>query len=130
MDMAIISHATIGTLESDSLAQLDKETAESRALQDVGDLKPLAKRWLNVVGKSFDKIITIEDGALMGGMGTAILEYMEDNGWNPRIKRLGLPDQFVPHGSPNELYRLVGLDKDSIKQAVRQLLADPTLAKS
>ena len=74
--------------------------------------------------------MTIEDGARIGGMGTAILEYMADNGWNPRIKRLGLPDQFVPHGSPNELYHLVGLDKDSIKQAAKQLLADPTLTKS
>ena len=129
-DLAIISLGPIGNLAADAIAELEKETPASIAHYDLRFLKPLDMQLLNEIGKSFDKIITIEDGALMGGMGTAILEYMEDNGWNPRIKRLGLPDQFVPHGSPNELYRLVGLDKDSIKQAVRQLLADPTLAKS
>lgn len=129
-DLAIISLGPIGNLAADVIAELEKETTASIAHYDLRFLKPLDTQLLNEIGKSFDKIITIEDGALMGGMGTAILEYMEDNGWNPRIKRLGLPDQFVPHGSPNELYRLVGLDKDSIKQAVRQLLADPTLAKS
>lgn len=129
-DLAIISLGPIGNLAADAIAELGKETPASIAHYDLRFLKPLDTQLLNEIGKSFDKIITIEDGALMGGMGTAILEYMEDNGWNPRIKRLGLPDQFVPHGSPNELYRLVGLDKDSIKQAVRQLLADPTLAKS
>ena len=129
-DLAIISLGPIGNLAADAIAELEKETPASIAHYDLRFLKPLDTQLLNEIGKSFDKIITIEDGALMGGMGTAILEYMEDNGWNPRIKRLGLPDQFVPHGSPNELYRLVGLDKDSIKQAVRQLLADPTLAKS
>lgn len=129
-DLAIISLGPIGNLAADAIAELEKETTASIAHYDLRFLKPLDTQLLNEIGKSFDKIITIEDGALMGGMGTAILEYMEDNGWNPRIKRLGLPDQFVPHGSPNELYRLVGLDKDSIKQAVRQLLADPTLAKS
>lgn len=129
-DLAIISLGPIGNLAADAIAELEKETPASIAHYDLRFLKPLDTQLLNEIGQSFDKIITIEDGALMGGMGTAILEYMEDNGWNPRIKRLGLPDQFVPHGSPNELYRLVGLDKDSIKQAVRQLLADPTLAKS
>ena len=129
-DLAIISLGPIGNLAADAIAELEKETPASIAHYDLRFLKPLDTQLLNEIGKSFDKIITIEDGALMGGMGTAILEYMEDNGWNPRIKRLGLPDQFVPHGSPNELYRLVGLDKDSIKQAVRQLLTDPTLAKS
>lgn len=129
-DLAIISLGPIGNVAADAIAELEKETPASVAHYDLRFLKPLDTQLLDEIGKSFDKIITIEDGALMGGMGTAILEYMEDNGWNPRIKRLGLPDQFVPHGSPNELYRLVGLDKDSIKQAVRQLLADPTLAKS
>ena len=129
-DLAIISLGPIGNVAADAIAELEKETPASVAHYDLRFLKPLDTQLLDEIGKSFDKIITIEDGALMGGMGTAILEYMEDNGWNPRIKRLGLPDQFVPHGSPNELYRLVGLDKDSIKQAVRQLLTDPTLAKS
>ena len=129
-DLAIISLGPIGNVAADAIAELEKETPASVAHYDLRFLKPLDTQLLDEIGKSFDKIITIEDGALMSGMGTAILEYMEDNGWNPRIKRLGLPDQFVPHGSPNELYRLVGLDKDSIKQAVRQLLADPTLAKS
>ena len=129
-DLAIISLGPIGNVAADAIAELEKETPASVAHYDLRFLKPLDTQLLDEIGKSFDKIITIEDGALMGGMGTAILEYMEDNGWNPRIKLFGFPDQFVPHGSPNELYRLVGLDKDSIKQAVRQLLADPTLAKS
>ncbi len=129
-DLAIVSLGPIGNVAADAIAELEKETQASIAHYDLRFLKPLDTQMLNEIGEHFDKIMTIEDGARIGGMGTAILEYMADNGWNPRIKRLGLPDQFVPHGSPNELYHLVGLDKDSIKQAAKQLLADPTLAKS
>ena len=129
-DLAIISLGPIGNVAADAIAELEKETQASIAHYDLRSLKPLDTQMLNEIGERFDKIVTIEDGARIGGMGTAILEYMEDNGWSPRIKRLGLPDQFVPHGSPDELYRLVGLDKDSIKQAAKQLLADPTLTKS
>ena len=129
-DLAIVSLGPIGNVAADAIAELEKETQASIAHYDLRFLKPLDTQMLNEIGERFDKIITIEDGARIGGMGTAILEYMEDNGWFPRIKRLGLPDQFVPHGSPDELYRLVGLDKDSIKQAAKQLLADPTLTKS
>ena len=77
-------------MAADAIAELEKETPASIAHYDLRFLKPLDTQLLNEIGKSFDKIITIEDGALMGGMGTAILEYMEDNGWNPRIKTLGL----------------------------------------
>lgn len=129
-DLAIVSLGPIGNVAADAIAELEKETQASIAHYDLRFLKPLDTQMLNEIGEHFDKIITIEDGARIGGMGTAILEYMADNGWSPRIKRLGLPDRFVPHGSPNELYHLVGLDKDSIKQAAKQLLADPTLAKS
>ena len=129
-DLAIVSLGPIGNVAADAIAELEKETQASIAHYDLRFLKPLDTQMLNEIGERFDKIVTVEDGARIGGMGTAILEYMEDNGWSPRIKRLGLPDQFVPHGSPDELYRLVGLDKDSIKQAAKQLLADPTLTKS
>ena len=81
-------------------------------------LKPIDGKILSYVGKNFRRIITIEDGVRKGGLGSAVLEYMADNDLHPRITRLGLPDSFVEHGTPEELYQIVGLDVESIKKAI------------
>ena len=90
----------------------------SPALYDMRFLKPLDGDILHEVGKSFNRIITIEDGVRNGGLGTAVTEWMSDHGYTPNIIRLGLPDEFVQHGKPDELYKIVGLDKESIKRAI------------
>jgi 1-deoxy-D-xylulose-5-phosphate synthase len=74
------------------------------------------------VGRRFSHVITIEDGTRAGGMGSAVLEFMDDHDLPARIHRLGLPDEFVEHGSVEELYRIVGLDKDSIVREIKRRL--------
>lgn len=70
------------------------------------------------MGKNFNKIITIEDGVRNGGLGSAVVEWMSDHGFSPRITRMGLPDAFVEHGTVQELQHLVGLDVDHIKKEI------------
>ena len=76
---------------------------------------------LHEIGKNFSKIVTIEDGALKGGMGSAILEFMADNQYHPLIRRIGLPDKFVQHGTPKELYQICGMDCESIANVLSSL---------
>ena len=81
-------------------------------------LKPLDESILHEVGRKFRRIVTIEDGVRNGGMGTAVMEWMNDHGYQPRFTRLGLPDTFVEHGKIAELRKIVGLDNESIKKAL------------
>ncbi|MCI6110216.1 MAG: 1-deoxy-D-xylulose-5-phosphate synthase, partial [Prevotella sp.] len=71
---------------------------------------------LSEVATHFSHIVTIEDGIKAGGFGSAVLEWMNDNGYHPDIKRLGLPDNFVEHGTVAQLREIVGLDEKSIKR--------------
>ena len=81
---------------------------------------------LHEIGKRFQQIITIEDGVRNGGMGTAVTEWMNDHGYHPAIQRLGLPDHFVEHGTVSQLQQIVGIDKESIKQAIIHHLSPNT----
>ena len=76
---------------------------------------------LHEIGSKFKKIITIEDGVRNGGMGSAVLEWMSEHGYTPTVRRLGLPDEFVEHGTVEELQAIVGIDKESIKRAIQQI---------
>ena len=80
--------------------------------------KPLDEALLQEVGERFQRIVTIEDGARAGGIGSAVLEWMSDHHFTPAITRLGLPDHFVEHGSVPQLKALTGLDDDSIAKAI------------
>ena len=77
-------------------------------------LKPIDTKLLDEIGKKFHHIVTIEDGILKGGMGSAVLEFMADQGYAPLVKRIGLPDSFIEHGTPDELYHLCGMDEEGI----------------
>lgn len=92
--------------------------SEAAAHYDLRFLKPLDETLLQEIGERFERIITVEDGTVAGGMGSAVCEWMADHGFRPEIVRLGLPDQFVEHGRTKELYRIVGLDRDSIARAI------------
>ena len=74
------------------------------------------------MGTRFRKIITLEDGVVRGGLGSAVLEYMADHGFTPVVKRLGLPDSFVEHGTIPELQHIVGIDSDSIQSQLNDFL--------
>lgn len=95
----------------------------SVAHYDMRFLKPLDEEILDEVGRKFQHIITIEDGVRDGGLGSAVLEWMNDHGYHPEVVRLGLPDKFVEHGKVSELQQLVGIDKESIKQQILSSLS-------
>ena len=82
-------------------------------------LKPIDEEILQEVGTAFRRIVTVEDGAVQGGLGSAVIEYMSDHNLHPEVIRLGLPDHFVEHGTPDELYHLVGLDAENIKLRIK-----------
>ena len=73
---------------------------------------------LHEIGRNFRHVITVEDGVLKGGMGSALLEFMADHGYTPAVKRLGIPDRFIQHGTVKELRALCGFDEDSIYHAI------------
>lgn len=126
-DIAVITIGPIGNdieeiirnIEDTSSAPLSSLSAKpSIAHYDLRFLKPLDNVLLSEVATHFSKIITIEDGVREGGMGSAILEWMDDNGFHPEIIRLGLPDNFVEHGTIEQLREIVGIDKESIRRTI------------
>lgn len=90
---------------------------------DMRFVKPLDDQLLDEIGKKFKKVITIEDGVRNGGFGSAVLEWFNDHGYAPSVQRMGLPDEFVTHGSVDELRRIVGLDAPHIRQVIEAMLA-------
>lgn len=116
-DVAVLSLGPVGNLVTQAIQELETQDI-SIAHYDMRFLKPIDEKILSYVGTHFKRIITIEDGVRKGGLGSAVLEYMADNNLHPDITRLGLPDNFVEHGTPEELYHIVGLDVESIKKAI------------
>ena len=108
-------------LEEWSVCCHDMATNKTIAHYDLRFLKPLDEDLLHEIGKKFSKIITVEDGVRNGGMGSAIMEWMSDHGYQPVIRRLGLPDHFVEHGKVSELQAIVGIDKESIIKAINEI---------
>ena len=119
-DIAVLSIGPIGNNVTRAIAELSN--SESVAHYDMRFLKPLDETILNEVGRKFKRIITVENGVRNGGMGSAVMEWMSDHGYQPHIKRLGLPDKFVEHGSVCELQAIVGIDEESIKKAISEML--------
>jgi len=117
-DIAIISLGTVGNL---ALKAIDECNKDSVALYDMRFLKPIDEDLLHIIFKKFKKIITIEDGVIIGGLGSAVCEFMEDNNYlGHKIIRLGIPDKFIPHGTQEELYSMCGFDSDSILKQIKQ----------
>lgn len=113
-DIAVISLGPIGKMAEQAISRTEETTGKQIAHYDLRFLKPLDEKMLNEIGCNFKKILTLEDGSLKGGMGSAVLEFMSERGYTPVIKRIGIPDSFVQHGTLEELYRLCGMDEDSI----------------
>lgn len=115
--IAILSIGPIGNIVEEAI----EETNLNIAHYDMRFLKPLDSKLLQEVGEQFKTIVTVEDGAREGGMGAAVLEWMADNGYTPRIVRLGLSDKFVEHGTVEQLYEACGINKDAIKKVIHQI---------
>ena len=124
-DIAVLSLGPIGVEASKAIA-----IAELRSLNDHPDaplriaqydmrfLKPLDKDLLHEVGRNFKKVVTVEDGVISGGLGSAVLEFFSDHGYEVEVKRIGIPDKFVMHGTVAELRQICGMDAQSISEVL------------
>ena len=117
-DIAVLSLGPIGNEAIKGIASAEAKSDKSIAHYDLRFLKPLDEEMLDEIGQNYKFIVTIEDGVLKGGMGSAILEYMADHGYTPSVRRIGIPDCFVQHGTPKELYQICGMDATSIEKVL------------
>lgn len=123
-DLAILSIGAVGTAVADAIKMYNEEIDPDKTIAhyDMRYLKPIDEDLLHEVGRTFSKIITVEDGVITGGLGSAVLEFMADNGYTPRVVRLGVNDTFVEHGSTAELYHMLGLDMQGICKRIEDVL--------
>lgn len=128
-DLAILTLGPIGNLATEAIANLEKENI-SIAHFDMRFLKPLDTRLLDRVFAGFDKIITVEDASIVGGLGSAVIEYMNDNNYRAKVLRLGIPDRFIEHGTQEELYHECGYDAAGIAAAAKTMVSSKILTKA
>ncbi len=112
--VAVLTIGPIGNDVAEVIASMDGKPAH----YDMRFLKPLDGQLLREVAENFERIVTVEDGVRNGGLGSAVTEWLNDNGYQKPVTRLGLPDNFVEHGTVRELREIVGLDKDSIRRSI------------
>ena len=117
-DIAVLTLGPIGNEAAKAISAAEAKGNKTIAHYDLRFLKPLDEEILDEIGQKYKFVATIEDGVLKGGMGSAILEYMSDKGYNPVIRRIGIPDSFVQHGTPKELYQICGMDAASIENVL------------
>jgi 1-deoxy-D-xylulose-5-phosphate synthase len=120
-DIAILTIGHPGNFAQEAIQKL-KEMGASVAHYDMRFVKPIDENLLHEVFSKFDKVITVEDGCLMGGMGSAVIEFMADQGYQSKVVRLGIPDKFIHHGTQKELFKEAGFDADSIVKTTIELM--------
>jgi 1-deoxy-D-xylulose-5-phosphate synthase len=120
-DLAILSIGYPGIAVASVVSKLANENI-SIAHYDMRFVAPVDNEVLHSVFKKFKYIITVEDGVLKGGFGSAVIEFMCDKGYNAEVRRLGVPDYFVEHGTMEELYRECGYDAEGIEIAIREII--------
>ena len=120
-DIALISIGPIGQVAAEAIRKAEAAGNLNIAHYDLRFLKPLDQEMLEFIGKNFQKILTVEDGCIIGGMGSAVLQHLTAQGYKPTIQHIGIPDHFVEHGTIPELYHLCGMDADAICQKLLQL---------
>lgn len=121
-EVAVLSIGHIGNYVVEAFNALEKEEIFP-AHYDMRFVKPLDTDLLHIIFSKFKKIITIEDGCIMGGFGSAVLEFMADNGYSASVVRLGIPDAIIEHGEQIELHRETGMDPDAIYNTISKMLA-------
>ena len=119
--IAILSIGAIGNEAIKAIEILEKEGL-SVAHYDMRFVKPIDELLLHEVFAKFNKVITLEDGCIMGGMGSAVLEFMADNNYTATVKRLGVPDKFIEHGTQDELYNECFYNADAIVKTVKSMV--------
>ena len=128
-DVAILTIGHPGNFAQEAIDKLSKEGI-SVAHYDMRFVKPIDEIMLHEVFTKFDKIITVEDGCVMGGFGSAVIEFMADQGYSANIKRLGIPDEFIHHGTQPELWADCGFDTAAITKAVEEIIGVTETRKS
>ena len=121
-DLAILSIGHPGNFVQEAIQEL-KEEGVSVAHYDMRFVKPIDQVMLHEVFTKFKKVITIEDGCLMGGFGSAVVEFMSDQKYNSEIVRLGIPDEYIHHGTQEELWEDCGFDKKAILKTIKKMLS-------
>src|SRR6201995_2677169 len=127
-EIAILSFGHPGNFATTAIRKLRTEDLDA-AHYDLRFVKPLDEELLHEVFKKFDKIITVEDGTVVGGFGSAILEFMAKNQYQARIVMLGIPDKIIEHGSPKQLQHEAGFDADAIYETAKKLLIKTEVLK-
>jgi 1-deoxy-D-xylulose-5-phosphate synthase len=121
-DIAILSIGHPGNFVLSAIESLTEEERAKVAHYNMIFVKPVDEDILHHVGQNFKKVITIEDGTVVGGFGSAVIEFFSDNNYNTNVERLGVPDRWIEHGKPDELHKLCGFDSLSIVQKIKELL--------
>jgi 1-deoxy-D-xylulose-5-phosphate synthase len=120
-DIALISLGHVGNFALDAAQALAQENIQV-ACFDMRFLKPIDTEMLHHIFGNFKHIITIEDGTIVGGLGSAVLEFQADHGYTGQVKRLGIPDAFIPHGKQDELHHDCGYDMAGIMESVKKMM--------
>ena len=120
-DIAILTIGHPGNFAQSAIDEL-KTSGASIAHYDMRFVKPIDETMLHEVFSKFDKVITIEDGCIMGGFGSAVIEFMADQGYSAQVIRLGIPDEYIHHGTQEELWADCGFDTKSIVKTIKSML--------
>lgn len=122
-DVAILSFGHPGNFAAAAIRELRTEGVDP-GHYDMRFAKPLDEQLLHEVCKRYSRVLTVEDGSVKGGFGSAVLEFMANNNYTAKVKMLGIPDRIVEHGTLKELHRECGYDAVGIAEAVRELVSD------
>ena len=124
-DIAILSFGHPGNFAASAIRDVKAEGLDP-AHYDMRFVKPLDEAMLHEVFSNYTKVITVEDGTVVGGFGSAILEFMNENGYKADVRILGIPDSLVEHGTPKQLYDEIGIDANGIAEAIRTMAMQTT----
>lgn len=122
-DLAVLSLGPLGNQVAKAVSELEAE-GYSVAHYNMLFMKPLDAELLKSVASEFKQVITVEDGVVSGGFGSAVLNFFNDNGFSVRVHKIGVPDKFVEHGTQEELYALCGMDKNGVLEVARRVLKE------
>ena len=120
--MAILSIGHVGNAAAEAISNVEANSSATIAHYDLRFAKPLVEELLHEVGKRFKGVITIENGALRGGVGEAIVSFLNENGYDTKVTKLGIDDNFIEHGTLEELHAICGFDTKSIEQTIKDIL--------
>jgi 1-deoxy-D-xylulose-5-phosphate synthase len=120
-DIAILSFGHPGNFAAAAIRDVKAEGINP-AHYDMRFVKPLDEEMLHEVFSNYNKVITVEDGTIVGGFGSAILEFMNEHGYKADVKILGIPDSLVEHGTPKQLYDEIGIDANAIAAVLRKMV--------